>query len=498
MQQAASTLARAASTLPPVTVQAAPAAESATARQGNGHCHDCAGDVVIVGAVRTANCRAKKGGFKDAYPDDLVVAVLKEVLERTGVKPEEVDDVCFGSVFPSTSKRASECCAGLQSIANLAAAIQAGYIDIGIAGGIEFYTKDPLYWQGSDNPKIEGSKHAQDVGLALGLTAENVAEKFHVEREVQDRFAAASHAKAAAAQASGKFDKEIVPVKVMQKDSSGETKEVVVAADDSIRADSTFDSLSKASAPFDLSSTLFLKPYFKKGGTVTAGNCCSNTDCAAAVLMMNRAEAERRGLPILATLRSFATGAVEPGTMGTAPLVAVPKALERAGISKEEVEVFELNEAFASQFAYCMEQLGVPEEKVNPNGGAIALGHPAGATGVRQTVTLLHELARRQESGDPERVDVGLELKKAVFEAYRANDPAELHRHQLKESQYLISCTIHDLQHPTASSPLPPQFHAASPQLLRGLQADLAHVNQQLEQDHLVPAAAPTAEERED
>ncbi|PSC73107.1 3-ketoacyl-thiolase peroxisomal [Micractinium conductrix] len=343
---------------------------------------------------------------EDIHADELVVTVLQECLRRADVKPQEVGDVCLGSVFPPSSKRANEvraalllagfpnkvpaytvnrqCAAGLQAIANVAAGIKAGYYDIAIAGGIEHLTKDPLDWQGSDNPRVLESPDAKDVGLALGLTAENVAEKYGVPREEQDRLAAASHAKAAAAQASGKFVDEIATVHARVTDpKTGDVTEVSVDHDDSIRADTSYDKLHA------------MKPYFKKDGTVTAGNACQNTDCAAAMLLMRRAEAEKRGLPILGVLRSFATVGVPPGVMGTAPTLAIPKALERAGLRKEDVEVFELNEAFASQTAYCLRELGLPEEKVNVNGGAIALGHPAGATGARITVSLLHELARR-------------------------------------------------------------------------------------------------------
>ncbi|EFN57082.1 hypothetical protein CHLNCDRAFT_143855 [Chlorella variabilis] len=356
---------------------------------------DSPNDVVVVGACRTASTRARKGGFKDATADSLVMA--------------EVNDVCLGSVFPASSKRANEvrtalllagfppsvpaytvnrqCAAGLQAIANVAADIRAGFYSIGIAGGVETLTRDPLDWQGSDNPRVQESQDAQDVKLPLGLTAENVAERFSVPRDLQDRLAASSHAKAAAAQAAGRFKDEIVPVETTVQDASGEARRVSVDSDDGIRPDSTADKLAQ------------LKPYFKKGGTVTVGNACQNTDCAAAVMLMTRREAQRRGLPVMATLRSFATVGVPPGIMGTAPTKAIPAALHKAGLSKDDIDMFELNEAFASQFAYCLKELGLDEEKVNPNGGAIALGHPAGATGARQTVTLLHEMARRNSNG---------------------------------------------------------------------------------------------------
>ncbi|KAL4441837.1 hypothetical protein ABPG77_003753 [Micractinium sp. CCAP 211/92] len=342
-------------------------------------------DIVVVSAVRTPSTRARKGGLKDTPPDDLVVAVLREALHRAGIKADEVGDVCLGSVFPPSSKRANEvrsalllagfpdsvpaytvnrqCAAGLQAIANVAANIRAGYYDIGIAGGIEHLSKDPLDWKGSDNPRVLESQDAQEVGMTLGLTAENVAERFGVSREVQDRYAAASHSKAAAAQARA----PMLPPLLLRP--AGESRHVSVDADDGIRPDSTKQKLGA------------LKPYFKKAGTVTAGNACQRP--------------ARRGLPVMAHAALLCGGGRPPGVMGTAPAIAIPKALARAGLSKDDVEVYELNEAFASQFAYCMRELGLPDDKVNPNGGAIALGHPAGATGARQTVTLLHELARR-------------------------------------------------------------------------------------------------------
>ncbi|KAI7843663.1 hypothetical protein COHA_002564 [Chlorella ohadii] len=277
------------------------------------------------------------GGFKDTPIDDLVVAVLKETLKRTGVKPE-VRTATILAGFPVTVPAMTvnrQCAAGLQSIADAAAGIAAGYYDIGIAGGntsacshagVESMSHAPLKWEGSENPKLEENEDAKACLTPMGLTSDNVAERFNVPREVQDAAAVASHAKALKAQEAGKFKDEIVPVEttqVIEKDGEKETKQ----------------KLQK------------MHPVFSKGGTTTVGNAC---------------QAE-----------------------------AIPKALEKAGLSKDDVEVFEINEAFASQFAYCVQALGIDAEKINPNGGAIALGHPIGCSGARQTVTLLHEMQKR-------------------------------------------------------------------------------------------------------
>lgn len=373
-------------------------------------------DVVVVAAVRTPLTRAKKGGLSHAHPDELLVAVLRGVLDRTGVKPEEVDDVCFGSCLAPSSKRACEarqalflagfppevpvstvnrqCAAGLQSIANMAACIRSGYINIAIAGGMEHMTSGALEWLGSDDPKVQLNKLASDCMIPMGLTSENVAEEFHIPRERQDAYAAASHAKAIAAQKAGKFRDEIVPVVLDYPDpESGESHHLVVEEDDTFRPDFTPEKLAR------------LKAVFKRGGSTTIGNASQVTDGAAAVLLMRRSEAERRGIHIMATLKAFAAVGVPPSLMGVGPAFAIPKALEQAGVDKEEVDVYELNEAFGSQFAFCMEKLGLPDHKVNPNGGAIALGHPIGCTGARQVVTLLHEMERRT-NGKPQQLGV--------------------------------------------------------------------------------------------
>ncbi|KAL4421582.1 hypothetical protein ABPG75_010873 [Micractinium tetrahymenae] len=221
----------------------------------------------------------------------------------------------------------------------------------------------------------------------MGMTSENVAEAYGVSRQEQDELAARSHALAAAAQAAGKFDEEVVPVHTVLKDpSTGEERPVLIERDDGIRP---------GTAPATLAR---LKPAFKEGGSTTAGNSSQVTDGAAALMLMTRREAATRGLPILGVFRSFAAVGVPPAVLGIGPAVAIPPALELAGLALEDVDVFEINEAFASQAAYCVRALGIPLEKVNPNGGAIALGHPLGCTGARLAGTLLYELRWRGPS----------------------------------------------------------------------------------------------------
>ncbi|KAH7290382.1 hypothetical protein KP509_30G046000 [Ceratopteris richardii] len=218
----------------------------------------------------------------------------------------------------------------------------------------------------------------------MGVTSENVAERYNVTRRAQDEAAVTSHARAAAATAQGKFKDEIIPVETKLVDpKSGEEKPVVISVDDGIRPGTTLASLSK------------LKPVFKKNGSTTAGNSSQVSDGAGAVLLMKRGVALKKNLPILGVFRSFAAVGVDPAVMGIGPAVAIPAAVKAAGLEISDIDLFEINEAFASQYTYCLQKLGLDPEKVNVNGGAIALGHPLGATGARATATLLHEMKRR-------------------------------------------------------------------------------------------------------
>ncbi|GFR42599.1 hypothetical protein Agub_g3530 [Astrephomene gubernaculifera] len=363
-------------------------------------------DVVIVAALRTPLTKAKRGGLKDTDAVDLLATVFKAVLERTRVEPEALGDIVIGSVLGPSSQRANECriasffagipevvpvrtvnrqcSSGLQAIADVAAAIKAGFYTVGLAGGVETMSSNPMAWEGGINPRIGEFPSAQGCMLPMGVTSENVAAKFGVNRKTQDEFAARSHRKAAAAKAAGKFRDEIVPVATKVKDPKTNTETpVVISEDDGVRGNATVESLGT------------LPAVFKKNGTTTAGNSSQVTDGAAAVLMMTRAEARRRGLPVLGVFRSFAAVGVDPSIMGIGPAVAIPAAVARAGLQLDDIDVFEINEAFASQAYYSVNKLGIDEAKVNPNGGAIALGHPLGATGARCTATLLHEMRRR-------------------------------------------------------------------------------------------------------
>ncbi|KAK9160204.1 hypothetical protein Syun_006545 [Stephania yunnanensis] len=363
-------------------------------------------DVVIVAAHRTPICKSRRGGFKDTYADDLLAPVLKAVIEKTNLDPSEVGDIVVGTVLAPGSQRASECrmaaffagfpetvpirtvnrqcSSGLQAVADVAAAIKAGFYDIGIGAGLESMTLNQVAWDSTINPKAQSIQKAQDCLLPMGITSENVAHRFGVTRQEQDQAAVESHRKAAAANASGKFKDEIVPVATKLVDpKTGDEKPIVVSVDDGIRANTNLSGLAK------------LKPAFKKDGTTTAGNSSQVSDGAGAVLLMKRSLAMQKGLPILGVFRSFAAVGVDPAVMGVGPAYAIPAAVKSAGLELEDIDLFEINEAFASQFVYSCKKLGLDSEKVNVNGGAMALGHPLGATGARCVATLLHEMKRR-------------------------------------------------------------------------------------------------------
>ncbi|KAI4369744.1 hypothetical protein MLD38_018157 [Melastoma candidum] len=363
-------------------------------------------DVVIVAAYRTPLCKSKRGGFKDTYADDLLAPVLKALIEKTNLNPSEVGDIVVGTVLAPGSQRASECrmaafyagfpetvpirtvnrqcSSGLQAVADVAAAIKAGFYDIGIGAGLESMTANPMAWEGDVNPKVKAFEQAQNCLLPMGVTSENVANRFGVTRQEQDQAAVDSHRKAAVATAAGRFKDEIIPVSTKIVDpKTGAKKAVTIAVDDGIRPSTTLSDLAK------------LKPVFKKDGSTTAGNSSQVTDGAGAVLLMKRSVAMQKGLPILGVFRTFAAVGVDPAIMGVGPAVAIPAAVKAAGLELDDIDLFEINEAFASQFVYCRNKLGLDPEKVNVNGGAMAIGHPLGATGARCVATLLHEMKRR-------------------------------------------------------------------------------------------------------
>lgn len=361
-------------------------------------------DVVVVHGMRTAIGKAKRGAFKDTTPDELLSAVMTSVLTDVGLPANKLGDVCVGNVlqpgagalmarvahflsgFPEsvpvyTVNR--QCSSGLQALFNIAGAIRSGSVDLGLACGVESMSLRSIGNPGDLSSRLMDNDKARACIIPMGITSENVAEKFGVTREKQDAFALSSQQKAARAQSSGLFRQEIVPVATKLVAEDGTERPVTVAEDDGIRAGTTLAGLAK------------LRPAFKPDGSTTAGNSSQVSDGAAAVLIGRRSAVEALGLPVLGVLRASAVVGVPPDLMGIGPAYAIPAALEQAGLTVDDVDVFEINEAFASQAVYCVEKLGIPPEKVNPNGGAIALGHPLGCTGARQVVTLLHELRRR-------------------------------------------------------------------------------------------------------
>ncbi|KAK7109391.1 3-ketoacyl-CoA thiolase A, peroxisomal-like [Littorina saxatilis] len=362
-----------------------------------------ADDIVVVSALRTPITKAKRGYFKDTYVDDMLAAVFQGVLSDTGLSASDIADVCVGNVgdpkIALTARVAQffsgmpetvpvyhtnrQCASGLQAFMNVAGSLKTGQCDIGIAAGVESLSKNPMGASGFElNPRLKDYPKAQDSLLPMGITSENVASRFGISRRAQDEFALASQQKAAKAAASGLFDAEIVPVTTTVADAGGQLKTVTVSKDEGIRP-TTMEGLAK------------LRAVFKEGGSTTAGNSSQLSDGAAAVVVTTRGEAAKRGLPVLGVLRSFAVIGCPPDIMGIGPAVAIPEALKKAGLKIDDIDVYEINEAFASQARYCVEKLGIPFERVNPKGGAIALGHPLGCTGARMIATLLHELKRR-------------------------------------------------------------------------------------------------------
>jgi len=362
-------------------------------------------DVVICCAVRSPVGKANRGGLKDTPCEDLLGQLFAAIVDRTKVDAKTIGDVQIGNVLQPgggamTSRMGQflgglpfdvplaavnrQCSSGLQAVANIASSIKAGVIDIGIAGGVESMSMYPM-GSGMDPEKfskeIGNNNLAAACMIPMGITSENVAEKWNIPREKQDLLAVESNKKALAAQKAGFFDDEIVPIKTKVKDAQGELKEVTISADEGPR-NSSLESLSK------------LRPAFKPGGTTTAGNSSQVSDGAALVLLAKRSTAQKQGLPILARMRSFAVVGVDPTLMGIGPAFAIPAALEKADLKVEDIDIYEINEAFASQATMSVEHLKIPMEKVNPKGGAIALGHPLGCTGSRQIATLLPELKR--------------------------------------------------------------------------------------------------------
>ncbi|KAI5889004.1 thiolase [Schizophyllum commune H4-8] len=354
-------------------------------------------DVVFTFAKRTAVGKARKGQLKDVPVDEMLLALFKATFEKTGLDPAKIDDICVGTCHPPSPLYVSRaaalaagipnsvpistvnrlCSSGLMAIRNIAHAIQAGETGIGIAAGVESMSLNPRPTPAVSDA-VAAHPEAHDCLQPMGWTSEMVAQTYNISRQTQDAYALTSHTRAASALAHGLFQHEIIPVEIR-----GQT----ISVDDTIRPGVTLDSLAA------------LRPAFPDWGaaSTTAGNASGVGDGAGLVVMMRRDRAAREGFPVVGKWVGSAVVGVEPRVMGIAPVAAVPKMLERVGLNKEEVDVYEINEAFASQFAYCVQQLDIPIEKINPNGGAIAITHPLGMTGVRQIVTGLAELQRREE-----------------------------------------------------------------------------------------------------
>jgi acetyl-CoA acyltransferase len=353
--------------------------------------------------------KAGKGSLRNYRPDEMAAAVVSDLMRRVPqVDPKEVEDVILGCAFPEGEQgmnlarivalRAGLptevpgmtvnrfCSSGLQTIAIAAEKIMCGFADIMIAGGVESMSMVPMGgYKPAPNPYL--MEHLPETYMSMGHTAEEVAKRYNVTREDQDRFALASHQKAAAAIKAGKFKDEIVPLTVKEHffDENGklQVKERIFDTDEGVRPDTNLEVLGK------------LRPVFHVNGTVTAGNSSQTSDGAAAVMIMSREKAEELGVKPLAIFRGFTLGGVDPDVMGIGPVAAVPKLLEKTGIRLEDIDLIELNEAFASQSVAVIRELGLDPEKVNVNGGAIALGHPLGCSGAKLTVSILGELERR-------------------------------------------------------------------------------------------------------
>jgi acetyl-CoA acyltransferase len=366
-------------------------------------------EAVIVSAVRTAVGKAPKGTLKNTRPDDLGAAAIKEAVRRVpGLDPAQIEDVIMGCAFPEAEQGMNVartamiaaglpvetsamtvnryCSSGLQTIALAADRIATGGADVIVAGGLETMSMIPM---GGNvvrpNPRLVDTY--PDYYLNMGLTAENLARKYEITREQADQFSLESHQKAAAAIQAGRFKAEIVPftVRVDEIDEKGRvrSKEVIFDTDEGVRYDASTEGFAK------------LKPVFHARGTVTAGNASQMSDGAAACVVMSAEKAAELGVKPLARFVSFATAGCLPEEMGIGPVYAIPKALKLAGLTLDQIDVIELNEAFAAQGLSVMKVLEMNPAKVNVNGGAVALGHPLGCTGAKLTATLLQELKRR-------------------------------------------------------------------------------------------------------
>ncbi len=365
-------------------------------------------EAVVVSAVRTAIARAISGTLRNTRPEHTGTEVVKEAVKRArGLDPREIDDVVVGCSFPEAEMGMNlgrvlalkaglssdvpgvtvnrYCASGLNAIAIASETVMCGFADVVVAAGVEHMTLVPM---GGNKPLPDPDliESMPEAYITMGLTAENVAQRFNVSREDQDAFALESHRKAIRALNEGVFKGQILPFQVVDRTfENGKTVKIekTFDTDECVRFDTSMERLAR------------LRPLFRGGGSVTAGNSCPMNDAAAAVVVMSREKANDLGLKPLAVFRSFGVGGVDPEVMGIGPVVAVPKALKYAGITLDQVDLIELNEAFASQSVYVVRELGIDMNRLNVNGGSIALGHPLGCTGVYLTTKLLHEMERR-------------------------------------------------------------------------------------------------------
>lgn len=367
-------------------------------------------EAVIVAGARSPVGKAKKGSLKDVRPDDMGALCVKETLKRAGDYDGTIDDLIIGCATPEAEQGLNVarnigalaglpytvpaitinryCSSGLQSIAYAGERIMLGQAETILAGGVESMSQVPMMGH-SIRPNALLAEQAPEYYMSMGHTAEQVAQKYQVTRQDQDAFAVRSHQKAAKALQEGKFSDEIVPVDVTERRVGEqyqlEERQFTFSQDEGVRAGTTEEVLST------------LRPAFSTKGTVTAGNSSQTSDGAACVMMMDREKASSLSLQPLAKFRAFAVGGVPPEVMGIGPVEAIPRALKIAGLELKDIGLFELNEAFASQAIQVIRHLGIDEEKVNVNGGAIALGHPLGCTGTKLTLSLIHEMKRRNE-----------------------------------------------------------------------------------------------------
>lgn len=366
-------------------------------------------EAVIVSIVRTAIGRAPRGKLRFTRPDYMATVAVKEAVARVkGLDPAEIEDVILGCAFPEAEQGLNigriaalqagfpdsvpgqtvnrYCSSGLQAIAMAAERIMCGFADVIVAGGVESMSMVPMGGNKLSPSPVLVENYIETY-TPMGITAENVAQRYNISREDQDKFGVASHQKAAAAIREGRFKEEIVPLKVVDRsvgpDNKIVEKEFVFDTDEGVRPDTTFEALSK------------LRPAFHVKGSVTAGNSSQTSDGAAAAVVMSAEKAAALGLKPLAIYRGYSVVGCPPEIMGVGPAVAIPRLMEQTGKKIADIDLFELNEAFASQALYCVRELGLNPDIVNVNGGAIALGHPLGCTGAKLTATLLHEMGRR-------------------------------------------------------------------------------------------------------